>query len=246
MREDLPAGLWLVRHGESTGNVAREVAEHGGAELIELAERDADVPLSDHGQRQAKAVGRWLADLSEGQRPTVALSSPYRRAYDTAREALAHLTAVPLHVDERLRDRELGILDLHTVAGVLARHPEEAARRKRLGKLYHRPPGGESWADVALRLRTLFGDLKLDFAGERVVLFTHEAPVLLTRYIIEHLSEDELMHIARSTTLANCSVTRYERGPDHELHLAAWAATDMLHRDGVRPTAEPDVRAEPV
>ncbi|MEP6695909.1 MAG: hypothetical protein ABJA34_03415 [Pseudonocardiales bacterium] len=50
---------------------------------------------------------------------------------------------------------EIGILDLHTTAGVLGRFPEEAARRNRLGKFYHRPPGGESWADVSLRLRSL-------------------------------------------------------------------------------------------
>lgn len=245
MRQNVPAALWLIRHGESIGNVASGVAERGGAELIELAERDADVPLSRLGHEQARAVGRWLAGLPEDQRPDVALSSPYRRAAETAREALAGLEGVPLHIDERLRDRELGVLDLHTVAGILARFPEEAARRKRLGKLYHRPPGGESWADVALRLRSVLADVQLDFAGERVVLFTHEAPVLLVRYILERLSEAELMGIARSTTLANGSVTQYERGPDGRLHLVAFNATDMLHRDGVRPTAEEDVRAEP-
>jgi probable phosphoglycerate mutase len=246
MRQNLPAALWLIRHGESTGNVASAVAEHGGAELISLAERDADVPLSELGQRQAAAVGSWLAGLPEQQRPTVALASPYRRAHDTARAALSRLDGVLLQVDERLRDRELGALDLHTVTGVMARYPDEAARRKRLGKLYHRPPGGESWADVALRLRSLLGDVRFDFSDERVVLFTHEAPVLLVRYIIERLSEEELMRIARSTTLANCSVTRYERGTDAQLHLVAFNATDVLHREGAQPTAEPDVRAEPV
>ena len=39
-------------------------------------------------------------------------------------------------VDERLRDRELGILDLLTTQGVEARFPGEAQRRKWLGKLY--------------------------------------------------------------------------------------------------------------
>lgn len=204
------------------------------------------MPLSDQGQRQADAVGRWLAGLPQAHRPTVALSSPYRRARETARAALSGLDGVSLHVDERLRDRELGVLDLHTVAGILARHPEEAARRKRLGKLYHRPPGGESWADVALRLRAVLGDVKLDFAGERVVLFTHEAPVLLARYILEGLSEEELMRVARSTALANCSVTKYERGADQKLHLAAFNTTDMLDKEGARSTAEADVDAEPV
>ncbi len=238
--------MWLVRHGESTGNVAREVAESGGAELIDLAERDADVPLSDHGRRQAAALGRWFAELPAAERPTHALSSPYRRAHDTAVEALAGLPSVPLRVDERLRDRELGILDLLTTAGVMARYPDEAARRRRLGKLYHRPPGGESWADVALRLRAVLAELTVDRPGGRVVLFTHEAPIFLARYIIEELSEVELLDVARATTLANCSLTRYERAADGALHLEEFNATSMLERDGAQPTEEPGVRAEPV
>jgi len=238
--------VWLVRHGESTGNVAREVAESGGAELIDLAERDADVPLSDHGRRQAAALGRWFAELPAAERPTQALSSPYRRAHDTAVEALAGLPSVPLRVDERVRDRELGILDLLTTAGVMARYPDEAARRRRLGKLYHRPPGGESWADVALRLRAVLAELNVDCPGGRVVLFTHEAPIFLARYVIEGLSEVELLDIARATTLANCSLTRYERAADGALHLEEFNATSMLERDGAQPTKEPGVRAEPV
>ena len=49
--------LWLVRHGESTGNVAATGAERAGAELIEIDVRDADVPLSQVGREQAEALG---------------------------------------------------------------------------------------------------------------------------------------------------------------------------------------------
>jgi probable phosphoglycerate mutase len=240
----LPAALWLVRHGQSTGNVAREVAESGGAEMLDLAERDADVPLSELGREQAEALGHWVADLAPGEQPTLAVSSPYRRAQETARIALAELDGVPLRVDERLRDRELGILDLHTAAGIRARHPGEAARRRHLGKFYYRPPGGESWVDVALRLRALLGDPLLGLAGERVVWFTHEVPILLTRYVVEQLSEEELMPLARSTRLANCGVSRYERGPGG-LRLAAFNDVHPLPAEGARATAEPGVRAEP-
>lgn len=243
MRRNGPAALWLVRHAESTGNVAREVAERGGFELLDLAERDADVPLTDRGRRQARDLGKWLAGLPAEQRPTVAVSSSYRRALDTAHEALAALGAVPLHADERLRDRELGVFDLHTKAGIEARHPQEAVRRRRLGKFYFRPLGGESWADVVLRLRSVLGEVSLDLPGERVVCFTHEAPILLTRYIVEELSEDELMTIARSTRLAHCSLTMYERGPDGGLRLVAFNASGMLHERGATSRVEPDVRA---
>ncbi|MEH1014441.1 histidine phosphatase family protein [Micromonospora sp. CPCC 206060] len=180
--------LWIVRHGESTGNVAASRAEADGAELIDLTDRDADVTLSPTGREQAVATGRWLAGLPEAERPRIAVVSPYRRAAQTAELALAE-AGIPAHRDERLRDRELGILDLHTSHGVRTRFPEEAARRARLGRFYYRPPGGESWADVALRLRALLGDLRRDHADGQVVLFGHETLVLLLRYLIEGLDE---------------------------------------------------------
>src|SRR4051794_37538196 len=104
--------LILVRHGESEGNVAREAAEQAEAELIDIGQRDADVALSTTGTEQAVALGRWLAELPADRRPTQAWSSPYRRAQQTAELALQQATMPPaLRVDERLRDRELGILD---------------------------------------------------------------------------------------------------------------------------------------
>src|SRR3954447_8557995 len=129
------ATLWIVRHGESTANVAATQAEAAGAELIDLTHRDADVPLSPTGEEQARATGRWLAGLPEARRPDVAVVSPSLRAVRTAELALAG-TGVPASRDERLRDRELGILDGLTGHGVRQRHPDEAARRARLGKFY--------------------------------------------------------------------------------------------------------------
>lgn len=64
-----------------------------------------------------------------------------------------------VHTDERLRDRELGILGRLTRLGAEKRFPKEAERRFWVGKLYYRPPGGESWAEVALRLRSVLEEL---------------------------------------------------------------------------------------
>ena len=83
-REPVPSVLWLVRHGESMGNVADAQAHEAGAGRLELDVRDPDVPLSDTGREQAEALGRWLAALPEDQRPTAALSSPFARALTTA------------------------------------------------------------------------------------------------------------------------------------------------------------------
>jgi broad specificity phosphatase PhoE len=52
MEQKWPQQLWLVRHGQSAGNVAREVAEASQQFLIDIADRDVDVPLSDLGKRR--------------------------------------------------------------------------------------------------------------------------------------------------------------------------------------------------
>nr|WP_296067518.1 histidine phosphatase family protein [uncultured Actinoplanes sp.] len=235
------AWLGIVRHGQSTGNVAADHAEGSGIEEIDIPERDADVPLSPTGRHQAEAVGAFVRRMD--QPPEIAVASPYLRARQTAELALSGL-AVPLVVDERLRDRELGVLDLLTNAGVQARLPDEARRRARLGKFYYRPPGGESWADVLLRLRSLMRELREDHPGGRVLLFAHEATVLLVRSLAEGLSEPELMTIARGTAIANCSISTW-RGDGEALVPEQFNDVGHLDRHGAPATEQEDVHAEP-
>jgi broad specificity phosphatase PhoE len=236
--------LGVVRHGQSTGNVTAEEAETAGAEVIEIPERDADVPLSPLGREQAEAVGSFLAKLPADERPDIAVVSPYLRTRQTAELALAE-AGIPMVVDERLRDRELGVLDLLTGRGVQARLPQEYRRRSRLGKFYYRPPGGESWADVLLRLRALLRELRQDHPDGRVLLVGHEAVVLLVRYLVERLDEAELMKIAHGTTIANCSISTWRR-TGGELVPELFNAVEHLHREGAPPTRQEDVNAEPV
>jgi len=211
-----PAALWLVRHGESVGNVAREAAYRDSLQEIDLATRDADVPLSARGEEQARAFGRWLATQPPERRPTAVLVSPYLRARQTARlaleaagDALAGLTTVD--VDDRLRDRELGLLDGLTWAGIVAKHPEEAERKRRLGKFYHRPPGGESWADICLRLRSVYADIAEELPAERVLVVAHDAVIQLTRVIVEGMDEETAVRISDETPYGNAALTAYER-----------------------------------
>ncbi len=59
----------LVRHGQSEGNVAAERAQAERRDRIEVPARDPDVVLSEVGQRQADAVGRWLTALPPDEQP---------------------------------------------------------------------------------------------------------------------------------------------------------------------------------
>ena len=206
-----PERMWIVRHGQSAGNVARDHAEANGVTLIELEHRDADVPLSELGERQSRALAAWMAALPVAQQPQVVLVSPYVRARQTAQAVCDAMGRedVRMVVDERLREKEFGILDRYTSSGIMATFPELSEQRKLVGKFYFRPPGGESWCDVILRLRGVVGDLQQSHAGARVLIVGHQVIVNCMRYLLEGLDERAILDIDRAGDVPNCGVTEY-------------------------------------
>src|SRR5918998_545253 len=248
MRQNWPERMWLVRHGQSQGNVARDAADEAGLAMIDIDLRDVDVPLSDLGFEQAEAAGRWFAALPENERPEVILSSPYIRARQTA-EAICKAGALaggPARtiVDERLREREFGVFDRLTTLGIREQFPEEAEHRRRLGKFYHRPPGGESWADVILRLRSALDTISLHFADRRVLIVCHQVVVLCFRYILEELDEARILAIDKEGDVVNCGLCQYEFEPDDEKDcvpkLVCYNFAAPLIEEDAPVTSEPD------
>ena len=243
-----PERLWIVRHGQSAGNVARDLADAAGEHRIGIEIRDVDVPLSELGERQADALGHWFAKGEGGGIPDVILCSPYLRARETARRFRDAGGADPeesICADERLREKEFGILDGLTTAGIHAMQPDQAEFRRLLGKFYHRPPGGESWCDVIFRLRSLMDTVSLHYAGREVMIVAHQVVVLCLRYIIENLSEAEILEIDREGDVANCSVTEYahdpDAGKDGGLVLVRYNVTAPMEEDpGAMVTSAPD------
>jgi broad specificity phosphatase PhoE len=198
--------------------VARDAAHAAGLKVIDIALRDVDVPLSALGQQQASALGRWFAALPEHGKPQVVLSSPYVRARQTAKaiceEGGVMESARQPIVDERLREREFGIFDRLTTSGIEQKHPELAEHRAQLGKFYYRAPGGESWADVILRLRSALDTISLHHADRRVMIVCHQVVVLCLRYILEELDEAKILAIDKEGDVVNCGVCEYEFEPD--------------------------------
>lgn len=231
-----PQEITLVRHGESVGNRADAAAREARAERLELDARDADVELSPTGREQADALAQWLADADDHHRPSTVLSSPYRRAAETAQRALrGHDVEVLL--DERLRERDLGVLDGLTGRGIRAQHPDEAARRQKLGKFYYQPPSGESWADVVLRVRSLLDDLRHGYDGERLWIFTHQAVIMGFRYALEGIDERSLLDIDADHPIPNASFTRYRR-QGATFCLETFADAAAVDRTGAELTRE--------
>ncbi|WP_336082544.1 histidine phosphatase family protein [Nocardia sp. SSK8] len=222
------AGLWAIRHAQSRANAW---FADPATETRPMRGTDATVELTGYGEWQAGCLGDWLAGLASIQRPTLVVCSPYLRTRLTwalmAEAAVTrnrHLRPIRTLVDERLRDREMGIFELHPYRAIRRRSPEEAARREQVGNWVYRPPGGESLADVALRVRGFLDELDTVAPGEQVLLITHDAVVLALRYVLDGLGAPVPYQLE---PVPNASVSQWRReGP--RLALRVWGAVEHL------------------
>jgi len=147
--------LYLVRHGETTYN-------RDG-----LALGQADVPLTELGERQAAALGAKLA----GERLDRILTSPLARAAITAR-AIAGERSVPVEVRDELTEMDVGETEGLPFPEMRARYGELLVAW--VGPEGHRVvmPGGESLVDVDARLAPLLTELLRDEA-EGIAVVAH-------------------------------------------------------------------------
>jgi Fructose-2,6-bisphosphatase len=228
-----PSLIMAVRHGETTANVAYAEAARRGVPIV-LPGRDVDAPLSELGRTQAAALGRWLGTLPPLRRPGAVWCSPYARARETWRIAQESMgkrrsqeRALKTWVDERLGDRVMGELELMNPHAIVERFPEEARRWRAVGEYAYRPPGGESFGDIAARLRAFVADLDGLADGRRVLIVAHDAVVVVLRHVLAVRDDSDMTGIAAFGPVANASVTTWERR-DGRLTLGEFNAIGHL------------------
>jgi len=208
-----PAHLVIVRHAQSERNVWKEIATAKGDFIYSGQLRDMDVGLTPEGQRQALTTGTSLGEQFRFDRIFV---SPFARTRQTAQIMIGQFSyPADLIEDDRLREIDFGVLDGLTKYGIEHFQPHEKERRARLGKYHHRPPGGENYPDVALRLHSFLGTLTREAAGECVLVVCHSVVVLVFRKLIERFSEQQVLEIEsdKNQEIRNCSVTHYACDP---------------------------------
>jgi 2,3-bisphosphoglycerate-dependent phosphoglycerate mutase len=206
-----PKELVLVRHGQSHRNVRRAAAFQAEVDEYDDGIRDMDSPLTDFGREQSIRVGKFLAPRFRFYRIFV---SPYLRAFETAQLVRLQLPReVPLRLEERVRERELGIIEGLTRSGIAKKYPNELVRMDRDGRYYYRPPGGESYPDVALRVHSFLGSIRQNFPNRSILVITHSLAMWCFRRVIERKSEDVLVADLKNPEqhIDNCSVLWYSR-----------------------------------
>jgi broad specificity phosphatase PhoE len=141
---DVPPELWVARHGDTAWTVSRQ---HTGATDLELNEDGVEAALA-------------LKPKLEGRHYDVVLSSPLRRALDTAR-----LAGFDPEVDPRLREFDYGEYEGITTADIRETRPDWDLWRDG-------SPGGETPDDVGRRMDELIADIRRR-AKERALVFGH-------------------------------------------------------------------------
>ena len=97
---------------------------------------------------------------------------------------------------------------------------------------------------MIFHLRSLLDTISLHYGGRRVMIVAHQVVVLCLRYVLENLSEAEILAIDREGDVGNCAVTTYRLNPDAGkdglLELASYNVLAPLVEDATPVTAAPD------
>ena len=154
-----PTRLLLLRHGQTELSRQRRYSGRGNPELTET------------GRRQAADAARYLA--GKGGISAV-VSSPLQRAHDTAKAA-ADALDLPVVVDDDLIETDFGQWEGLTFAEAAERHPDLHGRWLRDTSLP--PPGGESFDEVAERVRRVRDRIVAGHGPATVLVVSHVTPI---------------------------------------------------------------------
>jgi len=166
---DFPEGLDMADalgdHRQGTRILLARHAETSAPDRFHGAE--SDIGLSARGFQQAEQLGRWLKVAD----PSALYCSAMRRAVDTA-APIGRVCGLEPVVIAALHERRIGRL-----SGVSREQGwaiyAETKERWIAGELEVAHPGGESFADIRLRVCPILEDLAARHRGQTIVVIAH-------------------------------------------------------------------------
>ncbi|EFC44725.1 predicted protein, partial [Naegleria gruberi] len=149
-----PKRIFLIRHGESEGNINSHIYS---------IKPDNKIELTAKGIQQADEAGKKLKEII-GDESVIFIVSPYRRSVQTFEGIANHfggMENVTVKEDPRLREQDFG--NFQDPADIKIRQEE----RRRFGSFYYRFPSGESGSDVYCRVSSFCGSLFRSMENQR-------------------------------------------------------------------------------
>ena len=196
--------IYLVRHGETEWNLSGRWQGHADAALTERGEAQARA-LGDRFQHE-HFDGCFVSDLGRALRTADLALGPSRMNYET---------------DERLRERDLGVMQGLTTKEMEERCPEIYQSFCQNGPDYAIPEG-ESFRQFYLRCADALEDYVSRHNGGKVLLVTHGGVLgAIFRYVAQVPLE-----APRGYVLLNCSVNVVDKQGD-SWNLLQWG--DISH-----------------
>ncbi|HYI24921.1 MAG TPA: histidine phosphatase family protein [Thermomicrobiales bacterium] len=202
--------LYLVRHGQTAGNVSHQLIGH------------TDMPLDDLGERQASQVGMHMRSI----RLDAVIASPLMRARVTATE-IARYQGHELLLEPRLREMNFGHAEGYTMVEAAERFPELMVLRDDPLNETFAWPGGDRRRDFHTRIFTTFEEIALRNTGRHVAVVCHGGVI---GSLIAQLDGGSPNDFA-GYPVANCSVTHLEVRSSETI---AHRINDIAHLDVVR------------
>jgi len=212
LRHDAPGTthLYLVRHGQTPGNVNHQLIGH------------TDMPLDDLGLRQARQVGTRLQSV-----PLDAIvASPLQRARITA-EAIARHHGIEVKLDLRLREMNFGHAEGLTMVEAVRLFPD-------IMRLHTDPldehfswPGGDTRSRFHAAVFTTFADIAMSHLGMNVAVICHGGVI---GSLVAQLDGGSPNDYA-TYPVANCGVTHLEVNSQG---TTAHLMNDIAHLEVVR------------
>jgi len=207
-----PIRLLLTRHGETQWNAEHRIQGH------------TDLDLSDRGVKQAEALAARLA----GAGISAVYSSDLSRAVRTAAIILDKLpTGTPHITTPLLRERNWGVFEGRTWKETEEQLPEEI-RRLRRHPLDFTPEGGESRADVMIRIKSFLSALVDRHPAENVLAVTHGG---VSSLMIKLMIGMDLSNIT-PFRVENCSVSVMDYVRENTWFVQC--LNDMSHLDDLK------------
>ena len=205
-----PTHLYLVRHGQTAGNVSHQLIGH------------TDMPLDDLGLAQARQVGLHMRAVPLD----TVISSPLARARITATEIARH-QSIDIQIDDRLKETDFGHAEGMTIAEAAERFPEILRLRDDPLAMDFQWPGGDHRAEFHARVLTTFSDLATVHQGRRIAVVCHGGVITSLIAQLDGGSPNDYDRYP----VANCSVTHLEV---HTHGTTAHRLNDFAHLDVVR------------
>lgn len=211
----MPKNLFLVRHGESEGNLTRKNFEttkdesHFSDEFLGLHE--SQYQLTDLGIKQAKQAGAWFLKNNLTKFDRMLVSNNVR-----AMETAAHLNLVNAQwmQDFNLRERDGGMFNVITPSKRDSDYSDQQKFHDTQPFLW-RPPQGESIADVCQRIKIILDTMARECDGKDVIIVCHGHVMRTFRIILERMSLQKANEFLSTHEpygrVPNCSIMHYTR-----------------------------------